>query len=332
MTGIQKKGSNREGGPLGTRSRLHRSARLRSWLRAGSSVGCSFALGCGQDDAPVAQAPGGTVSTGGAVAAGGSEASDAGGTSTAPAYVYDACDVTERVGGIAAVLKENHGYSSVTGSVGDAVDPVTLKAHDIGVLDVEGLKDGVTIEPIPIRFSYSNKGTLSHPAFDEGAPITLHVSGGEFPAFTLLAEGVAPLALPDDLEVLLEDGAPVELTWSAPKTPGRAHILLTLRISIHGADLARIECDQEDTGALTIPAELVSGLFRYGFAGFPAIDMVGQSVASVDLDVGCVDFRVGAERTRVPVTIPGLVSCNSGSGSEECPEGQTYRQGVMCGF
>ena len=329
---------------------------------------CLALAACGGDEVTGTDAGdsgGADAGRNGAADAADGTSGDAGSTS-AP-YTYSACASDERVGGFNILADEGGGYSSVAGQVLDGIvpanvaDPVTTsgdcvllrgrqlfcdpacspqetcdvdgscipypRPHDVGTVHVKGLLDEVDIEPIAPAFAYSNRGTLTHPAFEEGAPIELSAEGGEYDPFSLAAEGVAPLDL-GDITVMLEDGSPVELAWTAPEKPGQAHVLVTLNISLHGGNPVRIECEAEDTGALTIPADLVSELLSYGYSGFPAIEIVRQTASSKQLSIGCIDLRVGSTRTRVPVEIEGATSCND---DDDCADGETCQDDALCG-
>lgn len=299
---------------------------------------------------------------------GGGPAGSAGSQGAAP-YAYSACDPGERVGGFEAVADEDHRYSTVTGRVGNAIkynlltdvisssgscelvqprtgfcDPACTNGQvcdgatcveqsepqDVGTVYVFGLDEDLTITPKSSVFNYKHGGELAHPAFEEDAPVTLSATPADAPAFTLQARGVAPLAMAEDSEIVLRQHMPVELQWAAPATPGQAHVLVSLNIALHGGTPVQIDCDTEDTGSLTIPAELVTELLGYGYSGFPAINIIRQTADSVELDIGCVDFIVGSKRSRVPVTIPGLTSCVTGGDSSDCPDGQSCQENMTC--
>lgn len=196
--------------------------------------------------------------------------------------------------------------------------------HEVGTVDVLGLKDAVTIEPIELVYNFT--GTLQNPAFDEGRGVALQAGGGEFTGFALLAEGVGTLDL-DGATATLQDGEPVNVQWAAPATPDRSRILVELNISQHGGDPVRIECEAADTGALEIPAELITQLLSYKYSGFPSIRLSRQTADSIELPVGCIDFVVAAHG-EIAVEIDGLASCSE---QVPCPDGMTCQKDLTCG-
>lgn len=199
--------------------------------------------------------------------------------------------------------------------------------QNLGSVEIAGLKDGpLSMEPRAPRFNYAAVGSLSYPAFDEGTPITLSATGGGAEPFTLVAEGVAALAL-NEAEVALEEGQPAMVTWNAPAQPGRSRVLAELNISLHGGDPLRILCDTDDDGSLVIPSGLVSELLAINYSGFPAIGVTRQTAGSVQLPWGCADFRVYSNIERHPVSIPGLTSCNEGM--PNCPAGLSCNTNLM---
>ncbi|MDD9944360.1 MAG: hypothetical protein OXU20_25170 [Myxococcales bacterium] len=199
--------------------------------------------------------------------------------------------------------------------------------QDLGAATLTGLIDGtVSMSPRAPKYNYANTGSLSYPAFEEGAPIRLEVEGGAADGFVLSAEGVAPLAV-NESEVALMDGQATVVTWTPPAEAGRSRVLATVNISLHGGDPFRIECDGEDDGELEIPAELVSELLKIDYSGFPAITLRRQTADSVELPWGCADLRVFSVLDRHPISIPGLTSCNENQAT--CPAGQACNLAVM---
>jgi len=211
---------------------------------------------------------------------------------------------------------------TVCGTEGSCVpDP---RNQDVGSVTITGLKDAQTMEPRAPLNTYQNVGNLQHPAFDDGAPITLSATGGVHAPFGLAAEGVAPFGL--DESVVLADGMPVVLSWTPPAQPDRSHVIAKLDIALHGGDPVYIECDAPDTGTLEISADLIDGLLSYAFSGNPRIYLARQTAGSVQTDLGCVDLVVAA-REVLEVTIEGYVSC---SDMMPCPMGQVCGMEMFC--
>lgn len=287
-----------------------------------------------------------------------------GGTQSTGHYAYSACPLEDSVGGFTIELTDQ--YTSVTGKVTNGVvptnipDPLTTMGactlvqgrslfcdpacasdqtcdengmcipypvgQDLGEVTIAGLKDPVSMTARSPAFNYNFTGMLQNPGLDEGDRVTLSAAGGTGDAFTLVAEGIAPLMVHES-ELALEDGQPATMTWDPPAQGGRSRLLATLNISLHGGNPVRIECDFDDTGSLEIPADLISELLGYGYSGFPAITLVRQTSDSLDHSLGCVDFRVISTANRLPVVIAGLTSCTT---NDECPMGQTCQEDLTC--
>lgn len=218
------------------------------------------------------------------------------------------------------------GFGEVCSADGTcAPEPVGV---DMGTVEVQGLVDGpIVMEPRAPRFNYTNVGSsLTHPAFEEGARITLDGSGSEGPALSLQAEGVAALVVNENPVAVAPDTATV-VTWNPPAQAGRSRVIAELNISLHGGDPVRIHCDTDDDGSLEIPASLITELLSYSYSGFPAIGLVRQTAHAVTTPAGCVDFRVQSSLERHPVEIEGQVSCNDQQ--DDCPAGQSCNLALM---
>jgi hypothetical protein len=118
----------------------------------------------------------------------------------------------------------------------------------------------------------------------------------------------------------------VTLSWTAPRAGGgKVHVKLD--ISHHGGSKGRIECDADDTGAIELPATLVSELLQLGAAGFPTVIVTRKGpVGSAVLAPGRVELTVSSEAEHA-VLVPGIVSCTD---SSECPMGQTCQPDLTC--
>ncbi len=299
----------------------------------------SWVIGCGGEAGPVAEGP------------------------PLPDVTYRPCASAARLGGFSLRLDE--GFSAVEGRVFDGVVPGNVRdetardgacvllqgrrlvcdppcgagqtcdvggaciayprARSVGVVTVRGLKDALTLEPS--RGYYSSAAvTLTHPAFDEDAPLTLEAAGAELPGFTLEVRGVAPLEAPEGA-VQLERGAPLRLRWM-PARSAAARVRAVVDLAHHGGIAASLECDGlADSGAAELPARLVERLLDIGVAGFPTVTLARRSVDSVALAPGCVELGAVSEAVR-PIAVPGLQSCTA---DEDCSEGQSCRSDLTCG-
>jgi hypothetical protein len=112
------------------------------------------------------------------------------------------------------------------------------RARSVGAVTVRGLKDALTLEPS--RGYYSSAAvTLTHPAFDEGATLTLEAAGAELPGFTLGVRGVAPLEVPDGA-VQLERGAPLSLRWTQAQSAS-ARVRVVVDLAVDSTSLPMLE-------------------------------------------------------------------------------------------
>ena len=167
--------------------------------------------------------------------------------------------------------------------------------------------------------------TLPYPPAGDGAPIRFEGEGGDFGPFALESEGILPLALTSSSPLEVAPNAPLEITWT-PGASQRARISIELDLSHHGGTKGQVICDLEDTGSVSIGAELVTELIGLGLAGFPALDVVRTSKVATNVAAGSIALTVRSA-ARLDVSVPGLVSC---SGSEDCPTGQTCQPDLQC--
>ncbi len=264
------------------------------------------------------------------------------------------CAYADHVGGFVAVYESS--YSAFSGSVADGVVPLNVLEqvgeadscklwrrnnpfcdpgcpaahvcdfdgncipypinHDVGVVTVTGLLKPVMLEPIAPTFSYFDT-MLPHPGFEPGAVITVEATGGDYSPLLLHGIGVemvVPAA--EDLRIARDTSLDVE--W----TPGDARTTMRLQIAVdqHGTSpLAMICSVPADLGVLTISGELITQFLDNGISGFPSADFYFETVDSVDIEPGCVDFAVRSHDQLV-VWVAGHTPCNV---TPDCPKGQT---------
>lgn len=203
-------------------------------------------------------------------------------------------------------------------------------ALSVGTVTLSGVKTSggettLTLKEAAKAYQAPPGTTFAYPPFSEGEPVRLSASGGELTPFELSATGVAPLWL-DNQSLELEAGKPLELKWTPPVDAAASSVHVKLDISHHGGSKGMIECDADDTGALSIPAALLSQLLELGVAGFPTVvvtrtvsDRKGTGVGSVALVI--------ASSTERAVNVPGVESC---TGNEQCPSGQICQPDLTC--
>jgi hypothetical protein len=203
--------------------------------------------------------------------------------------------------------------------------PVRLSA---GAVTITGLAAAVDMPPREPDFFYTNPGTLPHPGFAPGADIQLAASGSDdVAAFALAGRGVEPLAGAPD-ELVVAEGEPLAIGWREPDDDDAgARALVLLDFAQHGGPHIFIECDVPDTGAASVPAELVQELLDSEVSGFPGAVLTRRTVSAADLAAGCVDFQV-ATQVEIPVEVPGVISCTD---DEPCPEPRTCQTDLTCG-
>jgi len=203
---------------------------------------------------------------------------------------------------------------------GQSVGTVTLS----GVNDTGG---GATLTLKEVAKAYQAPAgtTFAYPPFAEGDPVHLKATGGDLPGFELEARGVATLWLGDEASAL-ESGKPLELKWTAAADPKASSVHLKLDVSHHGGSKGMIECDQDDTGSLTIPASLMTQLLDLGVAGFPTVIVTRSTTAQANVGTGVVALVV-ASTTEHAVTVPGVDSCTA---DDQCPDGETCQADLTC--
>jgi hypothetical protein len=203
-------------------------------------------------------------------------------------------------------------------------------ARNVGRVSLRGLKGSVTLNNIDNLY-FNPPGLPPYPPYDEGASIGLQADGGDagYGPFSLKGFGVAVMKVPTT-PLLIEDGKPVTLTWSPAGKTGPTRVVFELGINLHGAVDTKLICDVEDTGSFTVPAALVTELFKHGISGFPRVELTRQSADSIMLKSGCVQFSVTSKPLEPrELKVPGLVSCKD---QMDCSGGQRCRDDLSCGI
>jgi hypothetical protein len=187
-----------------------------------------------------------------------------------------------------------------------------------GTVTIEGLTSAVAMEPRAPSNGYFAPG-VSNPPFTPDQTVRLTAAGSDVQAgFTMLGVGVEPLT--EEASWLLVDGQALQLTWPAPTGPiNRAHVEVEMTIDQHGLSPLLLRCKFDDTGSAEVPAEAISTLISSGVSGFPNGKITRQTVDSVDVAQGCVEFVVGSPVVAA-VRVDGETPCNTNA---DCPAGQT---------
>lgn len=194
----------------------------------------------------------------------------------------------------------------------------------VGDVTIDGLSAAVTMAPREPIFFYNFVDELPHPAFTEGAEVTLSATGAAT-EFTVAATGTTALetAL---TEVPIDTGTGAEVSW----TPGSADdvmVEIELNLANHGGTPGRIVCTVDDTGSFAVPADLVDTLLAGEASGFPSLRIARQGAGAANTAAGCVDLRLSSE-VLLDVRVPGLTSC---SDDTDCTAPEICRVDLTCG-
>ena len=130
-----------------------------------------------------------------------------------------------------------------------------------GSLTVTGLEGGGKVDLVEVGTgTYWPSGELPAPLFGAGDGVEAELSGGEFPAFTLAAQGVALMDTDytaDGFE--MKDGGDAVVTWTKGPDPDAC-----VRFVLNGPNLAHglpldniIWCEGPDTGTMVVPQAMV---------------------------------------------------------------------------
>ncbi len=275
---------------------------------------------------------------------------------------YSRCADDEAIGGFTIALEEE--YTTVSGGVSSGVvpanipvlglevadcqllEPVNLfcnpacesgmtcdvdgtcipypESISVGEVDIDGMEAAVSMEPLPPLQYYNFSGDLPHPGAAPGAELHLYAQGDE--PFALLTVGVETLQTAQSSVAFNRDSA-ATLSWTAAEANENTRIEIEISLANHGGVPAKIACETDDSGGLTIPVELVNALLDIGYSGFPSAKIARVSADTAQLSQGCVAFSVVSDST-LPIEIDGLISC---SGDDDCPDGQSCQPDLSCG-
>jgi len=194
--------------------------------------------------------------------------------------------------------------------------------HDVGIVALDGLlMAGVMVEPIIPTYEYFNTD-LDHPAWSSAAAITLDAAGGDYSAFGLHGIGVEMIEPAADA-VVLDPEQELTVEWVPGTGPGT--IRVELNIDQHGLTPVELWCTSEDTGSLVVPAEFIAEFVQFGVTGYPSVAYFRETVDSVEIEPGCVEFGVRAHQDGM-LTVIGHTPCNI---PEDCPEGTTCNVAIQ---
>lgn len=201
------------------------------------------------------------------------------------------------------------------------------KAISVGAMEVSGITTNKGSDPFtvhPLNNLYQAVG-LAYPPFQEGQMVRISAAGSESsPPFVLEALGLPPLKVLTDTTLPYEDGKPIALAWEPPSRDIHSTIEIVIDLTFHGGTKAKIEGRCEDTGTLTLPADLLDRLKTYGVSGFPRLNMTRITQGS---DAGAKAELRMESTVSLALELPGLISCNK---DEDCPDGQSCQPDRRC--
>jgi hypothetical protein len=186
----------------------------------------------------------------------------------------------------------------------------------VGEVSLTGIGSGPLVLS-EVNKNYQYAGDIAYPGFEDGATISLTAAGDFYPAFNLSTSGVAPVVLDTD-EYMLASGQPLLIEWD-PGTNLDAKVTVSLNISRHGGSAGYLQCDTDDSGSLTIPAEPISELIALGVGGFPQLLIMRSTRAETPVTNGKVALEVTAI-AHPTLGIEGLCSCNDSSECGACTD------------
>jgi hypothetical protein len=193
--------------------------------------------------------------------------------------------------------------------------------HDVGLVTIDGLLQPVMVEPSVPTYEYFDTD-LDHPAWEPAAAIELQAAGGDYEAFTLHGDGVEMIEPATD-ELVLDPGQALTVEWVPDDGPGTVRV--ELNIDQHGLTPVELWCTSEDTGSLEVPAQFIAEFVQFGVTGYPSVSYYRETVDSVQITPGCVEFGVRAHRNGT-LTVIGHTPC---SGPADCPEGLVCNMAIQ---
>jgi hypothetical protein len=190
--------------------------------------------------------------------------------------------------------------------------PVSVGEVSIAGVGASSLKLTAT------NLNYQYPLDLPYPGIGEGEPVTLTGSGGAFAAFTISAQGVAPIATSDS-SYLISNDQPLTVTWTPGASSVDAEVTATLNISKHGGSAGYMLCTTTDSGTLTIAADVLKALVDLGVAGFPELLLKRSTHGEATVAAGTIALDVEAV-AKPPLNIEGYCSCFNDSDCGSCSD------------
>ncbi|HEX6272772.1 MAG TPA: hypothetical protein VFZ53_07030 [Polyangiaceae bacterium] len=186
----------------------------------------------------------------------------------------------------------------------------------VGAVSVSGVGPDV-LDLSEVNKNYQYAFEITYPGFEDGDPISLTAAGDFYPAFVVTTTGVAPAVLQAS-DYLLSTGQPLLVEWT-PGTNPAARVTVSLNISRHGGSPGYLQCETEDSGSLTIPADPIRELISLGVAGFPQLTFRRYTRADAQVTNGKIALEV--EAIAIPtLAVEGYCSCFDSSDCGACSD------------
>ncbi len=188
-------------------------------------------------------------------------------------------------------------------------------AQDLGTVRADGLLQTVTMEPAMPGYNYFST-SLPHPATTPGSTVRIRSGEGTWAPFELWGVGVDPLVMAEDVTWTVQEGADIDVEWTAPSGTPWGEIAFELTIDQHGTSPASLHCAFDDTGSATVPAASVNALLDAGVSGWPSATLTRRTVDSAPVGAGCAELVVASPRPG-EVRLADYTPCDA---STPCPQ------------
>ncbi len=137
---------------------------------------------------------------------------------------------------------------------------------DVGTISIQGLKQPISMTPDDFD-RYLAKPADPNDLFDMGDEIVATTGGGDLPAMTFHAQGVAPMQLPDQVVTVRPD-KPAKVAWTPADPNSRVQVYLAIGSHDPNPLSAAIVCDAPDAqGQVEIPYALLAKAFHLSCDG-----------------------------------------------------------------
>jgi hypothetical protein len=165
----------------------------------------------------------------------------------------------------------------------------------VGKVTITGLTTPLELTAVGSSNQYFNS-SLPGDLVDPGKAIELSASGADVSAFVLHGNGIKTLSGVDSTWTFAV-GQSTTIKWDADPSNGGT-IAINFGLDQHGTTPVQMVCEVEDTGSLTITAEMIKQLADLGTTVPPKGVIERHTVDSVLTDKGCIEFVVRSRISR----------------------------------